>query len=80
MLAWLIAGQVDSPEMPARCTTAAAPCVGVDHRGQVGDVGDDVLLAGPASVDRDDVQAAHRPAALGQPAAQPACRSGRRRR
>ena len=80
MLAWLIAGQVDSPTMPARCTTAAAPCGGVDHRRQVGDVGDQVLLARARVGHRDDVQAAHRPARARAARRAARCRSARRRR
>ena len=71
MLAWLIAGQVDSPDDARHVHDRRGALRRVDHRGEVGDVGDQVLLAGPDVGHRDDVQAAHRPAPLGQPAAQP---------
>ena len=41
MLAWLIAGQVDSPDDAGQVHDGGDALRGVDHRGEVGDVGDD---------------------------------------
>src|SRR6185312_13075731 len=58
------------PGVPGQVDDGRGALGGVHHRGQVGGVGDDVLLTGAGVDDGDDVEAAHRPPALRQPAAQ----------